>query len=296
MGRGGYTDKQASYKDSGGHKVTDKNAIFVGERYMDQGYKVVFRRRHDSDRGCDLRIKSSNDEAVVMRIVATGSWVRIGPPNHPTMNKSKVHIRIRSRDAWGFSPGRFTCSEVYILPISNSSVYTEHMLFIFGGHNMSCTADGTRIVYHGSNEIVSAPMILITRYTKDFGFGFYTTQIKKQANAWAIRRARSSGTPVVSKYLYTPNSSLKYLHFESTTNEWLDFVAHCRHGDLHPYDIVEGPMADDQIWDEVEAYLDEKLTREQFMVLAKFKKPTHQISFHTVAALRTLTFLDAEEV
>ena len=55
-------------------------------------------------------------------------------------------------------------------------------------------------------------------------------------------------------------------------------------------------MADDQIWDEVESYLDGKLTREQFMVLAQFKKPTHQISFHTVAALRTLTFLDAEEV
>lgn len=135
----------------------------------------------------------------------------------------------------------------------------------------------------------------ITKYKKDFGFGFYTTQIKEQAVSWAIRRARYSKSPVVSKYLYTPNSSLRYLHFESTTNEWLDFVANCRHGNGHPYDIVEGPMADDQIWYEVEAYLHNEIDREDFMKLAKFKKPTHQISFHTVAALQTLTFLDAEE-
>lgn len=44
-----------------------------------------------------------------MLIVATGSWVRIRPPNYPTMNKSKIHARICSRNACGLSPGRFTC-------------------------------------------------------------------------------------------------------------------------------------------------------------------------------------------
>ena len=67
-GRGGYTEKQQSYKDSGGHKVTDKGTIFVAERYMDQGYEVVFRRRHDPDRGCDLTIKTSDDENIVKNI------------------------------------------------------------------------------------------------------------------------------------------------------------------------------------------------------------------------------------
>lgn len=50
-GRGGYTKKQPSYRDSGGHKVTDKGAIFVAERYMDEGYEAVFRRKHDPDKG-----------------------------------------------------------------------------------------------------------------------------------------------------------------------------------------------------------------------------------------------------
>ena len=67
-GRGGYTEKQPSYKDSGGHKVTDKGAIFVAERYMDQGFEVVFRRDHNPARGCDLTIKTSDDENFVKNI------------------------------------------------------------------------------------------------------------------------------------------------------------------------------------------------------------------------------------
>ncbi len=67
-GRGGYTEKQPSYKDSGGHKVTDKGAIFVAERYMDQGYEAVFRRDHNPDRGCDLTIKTSDDETFIKNI------------------------------------------------------------------------------------------------------------------------------------------------------------------------------------------------------------------------------------
>ncbi len=45
-GRGGYTGKQVTYRDSGGHKVKDPGSIFVGERYIDMGYEVVFRREH----------------------------------------------------------------------------------------------------------------------------------------------------------------------------------------------------------------------------------------------------------
>ncbi|MCI8723971.1 MAG: DUF3990 domain-containing protein [Ruminococcus sp.] len=31
------------------------------------------------------------------------------------------------------------------------------------------------------------------------------------------------------------------------TEEWLDFIANCRTGHPHIYDIVEGPMANDTI-------------------------------------------------
>lgn len=70
----------------------------------------------------------------------------------------------------------------------------------------------------------------------------------------------------------------------------------CRTEKSHDYDIVEGPMADDTIFNYVQNFVDGKISREAFWNLAKFKKPTHQISFHTARALTTLKFLKGSEV
>ncbi len=61
-------------------------------------------------------------------------------------------------------------------------------------------------------------------------------------------------------------------------------------------DIVEGPMADDTIYNYIQNFIDGKISRAAFWELAKFKYPTHQISFHTISALDTLNFLGSEEV
>lgn len=74
------------------------------------------------------------------------------------------------------------------------------------------------------------------------------------------------------------------------TNEWLDFVARCRSSIEHSYDIVEGPMADDVIWDYVEDFLSGLISRDAFWELVKFKYPTHQIVFCTNKALQSLKF------
>ena len=74
------------------------------------------------------------------------------------------------------------------------------------------------------------------------------------------------------------------------TEEWLDFVVECRRGKEHNFDLVEGPMADDQIWDYVEDYLNESISRAAFWELVKFKYPTHQIVFCTEDALQALQF------
>lgn len=69
-GKGGYTQIQINYKDSGGRKVTDSGTIFVAERYIDMGYEAVFRQRHDeiNAKTYDLSIKTSNDEHFVKNI------------------------------------------------------------------------------------------------------------------------------------------------------------------------------------------------------------------------------------
>lgn len=69
-GKGGYTQIQTNYKDSGGRKVTDSGTIFVAERYIDMGYEAVFRQRHDeiNAKTYDLSIKTSNDEHFIKNI------------------------------------------------------------------------------------------------------------------------------------------------------------------------------------------------------------------------------------
>lgn len=82
------------------------------------------------------------------------------------------------------------------------------------------------------------------------------------------------------------------MEFEKMTESWLDFIVGCRAGIAHGYDIVEGPMADDTIYNYIQGYIDGKYSRTAFWELAKLKYPTHQISFHTVRALTTLKFIE----
>ena len=141
-------------------------------------------------------------------------------------------------------------------------------------------------VYHGGYTAVEHPQIRIGRNTKDFGTGFYCTVIKEQAQRWA----RRYDVGIVSIYEVRLNMALKIKEFKDMTDEWLDFIAACRNGVPHDYDVVEGPMADDTIFNYVQSFLDGEISRAAFWELAKFKYPTHQISFHTARALAALKF------
>jgi hypothetical protein len=142
-------------------------------------------------------------------------------------------------------------------------------------------------VYHGSSVEVACPRIIQNGFYKDFGYGFYCTNLEKQAKRWALTR---NGGSVVNKYEYKENNTLKIKKFGEMTDEWLDFVAECRRGTLHEYDVVEGPMADDQIWNFVEDFIEERISRKAFWEIVKFNYPTHQIVFCTDEALKTLKF------
>lgn len=147
-------------------------------------------------------------------------------------------------------------------------------------------------VYHGSSVIVKKPEIRIGKYNKDFYFGFYCTLIEEQAVRWATR----FGEGYVNQYEYVVDDSLKILSFKGMDEDWLDFLVECRCGKAHDYDIVEGPVADDIIYNYVQDFLDGKISREAFWALAKFKYPTHQICFNTQKALKTLSFKEARKV
>ena len=91
------------------------------------------------------------------------------------------------------------------------------------------------VLYHGSSFKVEKPKILTSGFYKDFGYGFYCTNIEKQAKRWAIVKGKRH---VVNVYSYEENKELNILNFNDMTEEWLDFVINCRRGIEHSYDIV----------------------------------------------------------
>lgn len=144
-------------------------------------------------------------------------------------------------------------------------------------------------VFHGGYTAIEKPEIFKSKFPKDFGEGFYCTQLETQAVRWASRY----DIPVVSIYEYTPDETLKTLVFDDMSEEWLDFIVSCRSGGKHNYDIVVGAMANDQIYNYISDFIDGILTREQFWVLAKFKHPTHQVCFCNQKALKTLQLIES---
>lgn len=145
------------------------------------------------------------------------------------------------------------------------------------------------MIFHGSNIEIQKPEIITGKYSKDFGSGFYCTELIDQAIRWAKR----FDTPVVIFYNYQPENSLSLLDFTEMSEEWLQFIVDCRAGKKHCYDIVSGPMANDQVYNYISDYINGILTREQFWILARFKHPTHQICFCSEKALRSISFVQS---
>lgn len=145
-----------------------------------------------------------------------------------------------------------------------------------------------KIIYHGSYLKIEFPQIRRYKFTKDFCWGFYCTEIKEQAQ----KQAAKFKTPIVNEYKLNLEG-LKVKVFKDYSHEWLDFVVNCRNGATHLYDVVKGPMADDTIYEYLEAYMDNMMDEEKFFKLMKFKYPTHQISLHTIKALDHIKFISS---
>lgn len=148
------------------------------------------------------------------------------------------------------------------------------------------------LIYHGSYLEIEFPEIRKHRFTKDFSWGFYCTKIKEQSEKWADK----FNTSIVNVYEIKDINSLNVKVFEDYTDEWLEFVVECRSGKTHEYDVVVGPMADDTIYDYIEAYSKGQMNKQKFFELMKFKYPTHQISFHTIKALDCINFIESYQV
>ena len=153
-------------------------------------------------------------------------------------------------------------------------------------------------VYHGSDVKIETIDLSKCRIGTDFGRGFYVTKILKQAKDIAARVASWHDTsPIITEFEFNEyafdDKDFKILRFESYTDEWLDFVVKNRASiaskPMHNYDIVEGPVANDDIAARIYDYLNGDVAKDAFIEELRFKKPMHQICFCTTASLQMLS-------
>lgn len=157
-------------------------------------------------------------------------------------------------------------------------------------------------LYHGSNQIVGKPALITQNHTLDFGYGFYTTLNENQAQDFAqkvvIRQGK--GTPIVNVYLFDEKalSDCSVLEFKSPNGAWLDFVCKNRNGTYkgQKYDLIKGPVANDDVYRTVTLYLSGLLSRTSTLKALKVKKLYNQIVFASEKALLYLKFKISYEV
>jgi hypothetical protein len=147
-------------------------------------------------------------------------------------------------------------------------------------------------LYHGSNTAFDAVDLSRPRDRRDFGRGFYTTTIKEQAEKWAASlfdRYAGDGKKVYVME-FTRSADLRAKEFDGLTLEWLEMVKENRvNGGLrHAYDIVKGPVADDNTMPTIALYVDGTLSAEAALVQLAYFKANDQISFHTERAIKNL--------
>lgn len=158
------------------------------------------------------------------------------------------------------------------------------------------------LLYHGSYISVQEPKILEPNRLLDFGPGFYTTTNKKQAENFAAkvakRQEKTKGVLNIYEFDDSDLGDIKILKFDSPNGDWLDFVSSNRNGDLikKKYDLIIGPVADDDVYRTFILYSTGVLTREQTIEALKVKELFNQYVFVTEKALDKLTFKSEKKV
>lgn len=132
---------------------------------------------------------------------------------------------------------------------------------------------------------------------KDFGRGFYMTDILTQAERMAQRKSNRFGEPIVLTYevddaVIRGEDDCKVKVFEKVEEEWAEFVLSNRERRVppfqHDYDIVIGPVADDGIAFILNRYQEGAYTLAEAMRALQFKKLSSQYCFCTERAITHL--------
>ena len=159
-------------------------------------------------------------------------------------------------------------------------------------------------LYHGGLSEVQTPRIMATDHIGDFGTGFYTTTDLEQARRFVTTKCdRSRKTQGVVSYFEVADDFLaapgfKTMVFKAADEAWARFVEANRR-DVHfhhEYDIVYGPVANDQVYASFALYENEIIDFSELLNRLKARELTDQALFHTERSLAVLKYIGCEVV
>lgn len=153
-------------------------------------------------------------------------------------------------------------------------------------------------LYHDSSVYIDRIDVSYSKVGKDFGFGFYLSPDKSQAEMMAAKKAEQlhCDTPCVTEFECDYNlakSKLKVLEFNGYSQEWAEFVLANRNNrtkqNIHDYDVVFGPIANDDVGLLIRRFTSGLIDIDTFLKELKYKKGvTYQYFFATEDALKYL--------
>jgi hypothetical protein len=160
------------------------------------------------------------------------------------------------------------------------------------------------MLYHGSNARITEIDLSKARPFKDFGRGFYLTELLEQAERMAARVAdRFGGSPCVSSFVvddrFLDDTSLRVMEFDGHTKEWALFVMNNRdrnftdiesklyNGD-NKYDIVIGAVANDDLVESFDLFKNGYIGVDELVKQITYRDLTNQYSFHSARAISYL--------
>ena len=140
------------------------------------------------------------------------------------------------------------------------------------------------------------PILLKVQRELDFGRGFYTTSDLEQAIRWAERTAKRRGESSAFVTVYEVNEdelkNIRLLSFDSPNVEWLNLVVKNRKGEYiaGDWDVISGPVADDQTAQVIDLYLEGAYDEEEAIRRFLTQRLKDQYAFKTNEALKLLIF------
>lgn len=151
-------------------------------------------------------------------------------------------------------------------------------------------------LYHGTNVEFDVIDLTKSNKYKDFGQGFYLTDIRSQAEELAAKKSRLfGGYPIIQEYEFDESllsgTDLKVLKFDKPSAEWAEFIFKNRNRDnnfTHDFDIVIGPIANDGVAYLLGRYEEGTMTIEELSDKLSYKRLNSQYFFGTDKSLKYL--------